>query len=143
MTTETQKHQRRMRVGHAWWKRAGAIAALLFVTTYSGLSVSIIKQQQQTSQNASEATHLNDRKTTDEDVYYQSSQQPQRSMLSLQYLLHPDDNAKIKEATPRIVGGTVAPEYPSYGFNAGSGLCGGTLIHPEYVLTLDCCCVYD
>jgi hypothetical protein len=35
------------------------------------------------------------------------------------------------DATPRIVGGNAAAANPSYGFSAGSKLCGGTLIHPE------------
>jgi hypothetical protein len=38
--------------------------------------------------------------------------------------------AKKIDSDPRIVGGTLAPDHPSYGFNAGSGLCGGTLVAP-------------
>lgn len=37
----------------------------------------------------------------------------------------------------RIVGGTDAAELPTLAFSAGSKLCGGTLIYPEYVLTYD------
>jgi hypothetical protein len=48
-----------------------------------------------------------------------------------------DHTASIRrmklDATPRIVGGNPAAANPSYGFSAGSKLCGGTLIHPEYV----------
>lgn len=55
------------------------------------------------------------------------------------------DNANKQAAkdtpAPRIVGGTPANDgdFPSYVFNAGSGLCGGTLIYPDIVLTAAHC----
>jgi hypothetical protein len=42
-------------------------------------------------------------------------------------------NSTKLDTDPLIVGGTPAQENPSFGFSAGSGLCGGTLIRPEYV----------
>jgi hypothetical protein len=45
---------------------------------------------------------------------------------------HPVSIRRMKlDATPRIVGGSPAAANPSYGFSAGTKLCGGTLIHPE------------
>lgn len=41
---------------------------------------------------------------------------------------------KKLDVTDRIVGGTTAQANPSYVFTAGTILCGGTLIAPEYVL---------
>jgi hypothetical protein len=57
--------------------------------------------------------------------------------LAFSFLLQDVVKAETKEKLTgdlRIVGGSVANEYPSYGFSAGSSLCGGTLIHPEYVM---------
>jgi hypothetical protein len=42
-------------------------------------------------------------------------------------------NSTKLDTDPLIVGGTPAQENPSFGFSAGTGLCGGTLIRPEYV----------
>lgn len=42
---------------------------------------------------------------------------------------------QTKEGTIRIVGGKPASEYLSFGFSAGSQLCGGTLIHSDMFLT--------
>lgn len=53
-----------------------------------------------------------------------------------------NNNQDQLEASPRIVGGTPVAlgDYPSYGFNAGpTGLCGGTLVAPDIVLTAAHC----
>ena len=57
-------------------------------------------------------------------------------------LLQSQNNGNIElDVTPRIVGGTTAQANPSYAFTAGAGLCGSTLIWPEYVcLILVCRC---
>lgn len=45
-----------------------------------------------------------------------------------------NDTGRVKlDTDPNIIGGTIATENPSFGFSAGPRLCGGTLIHPEYV----------
>jgi hypothetical protein len=42
---------------------------------------------------------------------------------------------QTKAGAIRIVGGTPASENLSFGFSAGSKLCGGTLIHSDMFLT--------
>ena len=54
-------------------------------------------------------------------------------LLALESLEAGKDRSLGLDAAPRVVGGYTANAYPSYGFSAGSGLCGGTLIYPEYV----------
>ena len=53
-------------------------------------------------------------------------------LLNIDVIVHVHAEGKLV-GDLRIVGGTPAAENPSFGFSAGSKLCAGTLIYPEYV----------
>ena len=111
------------------WKKASSLAALVFVTTY--VVALVHKEQRSTSHVVTDTSAWKDGHNGMTIVNEDPHPQQKRSLSSLKKTMTTLFQTQV---TPRIVGGTAANEYPSYGFNAGSGLCGGTLIYPEYVL---------
>lgn len=126
------------------WKRAAALTALVVATINVGWTTVNVATEKGNVVMPSSAASQDDRGmgavAVDSSADHHPLRQQRRSLKkSLETLFQPAaaDNSNSKlEATPRIVGGTVAPNNPSYAFNAGDGLCGGTLIHPEYVCYL-------
>jgi hypothetical protein len=115
------------------WKRVAALAAVVLLMTYVGLSTNMSPHLHDIPPSA-----LKNVRNSREVTVVELDPRPQplrRSLMSLETLFQAADNAITKklDTTPRIVGGYEVAEYPSYGFTAGTGLCGFTLIHPEYV----------
>ena len=103
------------------WKRAAVIAAIL-AATYVGL---IASAPMQTTTSPWDVDAVPSNLMDDNTATVDTDRTLQHRLLQ---------SPKKLDVTDRIVGGTAAQANPSYVFSAGTTLCGGTLIAPEYVI---------